>query len=221
MAASILVAYYSMTGRTRAIANEISRATGADIEEIREPRRREGLPGLWTALLDSLARRRTPILPPNRNPAHYDIVIIGGPIWAGRMAPPLRTFAKRHAARAPQVAFFCTAGGRKGDAAFADLQRLCRKAPRATWLVDARHLEPCAHRAEMGHFVSNAARSALAKTPKHQRRDQQEEPDRKFVEPQECIQEAVDLRVGEREPTLVQTMHRTSQSDRGDECQQQ
>ena len=103
MAASILVAYYSMTGRTRAIANEIRRATGADIEEIREPRRREGLPGLWTALLDSLARRRTPILPPNRNPAHYDIVIIGGPIWAGRDGAPIA-----HVRQAPCRA--CAAG---------------------------------------------------------------------------------------------------------------
>ncbi len=167
MAASILVVYYSMTGRTRAIANEIRRATGADIEQIREPRMRQGLAGVFRALFDAIVRRSTPVLPPNRDPACYDIVIIGGPIWAGRMATPVRTFARRHVARAPQVAFFCTAGGPTADAAFADLERLCRKAPRATWLVDARHLETTAHRAELGHFITNAARDVLAKTPRH------------------------------------------------------
>ena len=162
MAASILVAYYSMTGRTRAIAKEIGRATGADIEEIREPRMREGVPGLWRALLDALARRRTPILSPHRDPAHYDLVIIGGPIWAGRMGSPVRAFAKQYLGQARQVAFFCTAGGPKADEAFADLQRLCGHAPSATWPVDAKHLEAESHRAELAHFVAQATRTVRA-----------------------------------------------------------
>lgn len=160
MAARILIAYFSMTGRTRPIAKEIARATGADIEEIREPRRREGLPGVWRALLDALLRRTPPIVEPTRDPAHYDVVIVGGPIWAGRLASPVRCYARRHASRAPQVAFFCTAGGSKADAAFADLQRLCQRAPRATCLVDAHHLEPEAHRAEIAHFIAHAARAS-------------------------------------------------------------
>lgn len=159
MTARILIAYFSMTGRTRPIAKEIARATGADIEEIREPRLREGLPGVWSALVDALLRRTTAINAPVRDPADYDVVIVGGPIWAGRLACPVRRYARDHASRAPQVAFFCTAGGQKADAAFADLQRLCKHVPRATCLVDAHHLEPEAHRAAIAHFIAHAARA--------------------------------------------------------------
>ena len=160
MAARILIAYFSMTGRTRPIAKEIARATGADIEEIREPTRREGVRGIGSALVDALLRRTTAIMEPMRDPADYDVVIVGGPIWAGRLASPVRRYARQHASRAPQVAFFCTAGGQKADAAFADLQRLCRHAPRATCLVDANHLEPEAHRAAIAHFIAHAARAS-------------------------------------------------------------
>jgi flavodoxin len=162
MTASHLIVYFSMTGRTRPIANEIRRVTGGDIEEIREPDRREGLPGIWRGLLDAMLRRCPPILVPNKNPAQYDVVIVGGPIWAGRMASPVRTYAKRYLRQAPEVAFFCTAGGRKADAAFEDLQRLCELQPRATWLVDARHLEPEAHRAELAHFIAQIRRTVRA-----------------------------------------------------------
>jgi len=160
MAASILIVYYSMTGRTRPVANELCRATNADLEEIREPERRTGLPGIFRALFDALLRRRTEIVKPMHDPAHYDLVILGGPIWAGRLASPVRSFARKYGPRAKQLAFFCTAGGPKADAAFADLQRLCDRAPRATCLVDASHLEPEAHRGELAHFVAQALRAS-------------------------------------------------------------
>lgn len=159
---SVLIVYFSMTGRTRPIAKELCRATDADLEEIREPRLREGLPGIWRSLLEAMLRRRTPVLAPVHDPARYDIVIVGGPIWAGRMAAPVRTFAERYLKRARQVAFFCTAGGRQADDAFADLQRLCEHAPCATWLVDAKHLEAESHRAELAHFVAQASRASRA-----------------------------------------------------------
>lgn len=159
---SVLIVYFSMTGRTRPIVKELCRATGADIEEIREPRLRDGLPGVWRALLDAVLRRRTPVLAPIHDPAGYDLVILGGPIWAGRMASPVRAFASQYVKQARRVAFFCTAGGQKADEAFADLQRLCGHAPCATLLLDAKHLEPESHRAELAHFVAQATRSVRA-----------------------------------------------------------
>lgn len=162
MATSTLVAYYSMSGHTRAVADEIRAAIGADIEEIREPHARRGLPGAMRALFDALLRRRPAILPIAHDPARYDLLVLGGPVWGGRMAAPVRTYAKRHAAQAPQVAFFCTEGGHGADAAFADLERLCLHAPKATLVVDEKHLEPANHRAALGHFASCMPRSTRA-----------------------------------------------------------
>ena len=159
MVARTLIVYYSMTGRTRPIANELRRAMNADIEEIREPARRTGLPGIWRALFDAILHRRTKILPPSHDVVSYDLIVLGGPIWAGKLATPVRSFARQHGSRVAQMAFFCTAGGPKADSAFADLQRLCGRAPRATCLVDASHLEPESHRAQLAYFVAQALRA--------------------------------------------------------------
>lgn len=43
-----LIAYYSMSGHTRALAEEIRLTLSADIEEIREPRQRRGFSGVMS-----------------------------------------------------------------------------------------------------------------------------------------------------------------------------
>lgn len=162
MAHRILIACYSMTGHTRRLADEILATFGADaeLEQIAEPRPRRGLPGVLRALFDAVLRREVRISPLDRDPARYALLVLGGPVWAGRLAPPVRTYARRHAAAAPRVAFFCTQGGGGADAAFDDLGQLCGRAPCATLAVDARHLDPAAHRDALARFAA-AARNAV------------------------------------------------------------
>ncbi|MHB8911560.1 MAG: flavodoxin family protein [Lysobacter sp.] len=154
MSAKTLIAYYSMTGHTRRIANEVRDVTGAELEEISEPRPRQGFAGVLRALFDGVARRTPPILVGSHNPADYDLLVIGGPVWAGRMAAPVRSYAKRYGASAPHVAFFCTEGGRGAEAAFADLEKLCRHPPEATLVVDAAHLPAIEHHVALRRFTS-------------------------------------------------------------------
>jgi hypothetical protein len=157
MNTNALIAYYSMGGHTRAIANELRDATGADIEEIEEPNRRHGPMGAVRALFDAVARREPPIQPIKHEPGRYQVLLIGGPVWAGRMASPVRSFAKRYAASAPHVAFFCTEGGRGAETAFADLKALCGREPEATLVVDADHLLPASHRNDLSTFTARVS----------------------------------------------------------------
>jgi flavodoxin len=154
MAAQTLIAYYSMSGHTRKLANEIRNATGAVLEEISEPHPRHGFSGVVRALVDAVGRRTPPILAAANNPADYDLLVIGGPVWAGRMAAPVRTYAQRYGAQAAHVAFFCTEGGRGADTAFADLEKLCQKPPDATLVVDAAHLPIIEHAVPLSSFTS-------------------------------------------------------------------
>jgi len=154
MAGNTLVAYYSMSGNTRRIANEIRDATGADIEEIGEIKPRKGVGGAIRALFDAVTRRTPPILVADHDPADYDLLVIGGPVWAGRIASPVRTYAKRYGTHAQHVAFFCTEGGRGAQSAFADLQKLCQRAPEATLVVDAEHLPQVEHHVALGRFTA-------------------------------------------------------------------
>lgn len=160
MTTRALVAFYSMSGNTRAIANEIHNALGADIEEITEPHSRHGLSGAVRAMFDALTRREPPIYPASYDPSQYDILLLGGPVWAGRMAAPVRTYAERYGTAAPHVAFFCTEGNKHGaESAFADLEKLCQRTPEATLKVDTDHLTSEAHRSELGRFTASVSLS--------------------------------------------------------------
>lgn len=162
MAQRILIACYSMTGHTRMLAGEIRAAFGtdADLEHIGEPRPRRGFSGVLRILLDVALRREAPISPIERDPAGYALLILGGPIWAGRLASPVRTYARRHGGVVPRVAVFCTQGGGGADSAFDEIGQLCGRAPCATLAVDARHLDADAHRDALAHFAAKA-RAAL------------------------------------------------------------
>jgi flavodoxin len=161
----VLLAYYSMTGHTRELVQELRSALDADVEEIHEPQTRRGFSGVLRALYDATLRREPPIESPRRDPASYDVLAIGGPVWAARMASPLRSYAHRHAGRAQRVAFFCTEGGRGEREAFDDLAKLCGKTPEATLAVDAKHLPPETHRDALHHFV--ATLQATPSSPGH------------------------------------------------------
>ncbi len=162
MTPRILIAYYSMGGNTHGLAVEIREALAgdADVERIREPRNREGVVGTLGAMLDAVARRQPPIDPILMDPARYDLLFLGGPVWAGRIASPVRTYTSSQGSRAARVAFFCTEGGSGHDGAFMDLARLCGRAPVAVLAIDAQHLEPSRHRDALAGFVS-AARVTL------------------------------------------------------------
>jgi flavodoxin len=149
----LLVCFYSMTGNTRRLAQEVQRATGARLEELREPWPRRGLVGVIRALFDGMTRRLPPVLPVNHDPAELDLLIVGGPIWAGRVAAPVRSYMARDGHRAHRVAFFCTEGSRGSDMAFADLEALCRRERVASLVVDASHLDTGAHRDALADFA--------------------------------------------------------------------
>lgn len=148
-----LVAYFSLSVNTRRLAEEIAAALGADLEEIREVRPRRGIAGVFRALFDTLLRRDARLLPPVRSAKDYEVLVLGGPIWAGHLAAPVRTFARLHAAAPRRVALFCTQGGRGAEGAFAELQGAMDRPHGAVLAVDAAHLAPEAHADALRRFV--------------------------------------------------------------------
>lgn len=163
---SILIMFFSMGGHTRRLAEEIRSATDADIEEIIELRPRHGVRGMLRALWDASLRRKPGVLAAKHNLADYDLLALGGPIWARHLAAPVRTFAEHHGPRAKRVAFFCTEGKQGAETAFADLEKLCQHKPVATLAVDTQHLAPADHRSELGRFVACLRRGELPESRK-------------------------------------------------------
>lgn len=108
----ILIAYYSLTGRTERVAEEIVSKLKSDVEKIIDKKKRKGLFGFLFAGRDAFRERLTEIEKPSKDPSKYDLVILGTPVWAGNITPALRTYLNLFKGSFKKLAFFTTSGGR-------------------------------------------------------------------------------------------------------------
>ena len=120
-----LVVYYSMSGNCEMVAGKIKELAGADVLRI-DPEKAFPNSGFkkffWGG--KSAVMGDTPALKPyDFDASLYDIVIIGFPVWASRMAPPLKTFVADNleALKGKKVASFACQGGSGAEKAFSQL----------------------------------------------------------------------------------------------------
>lgn len=134
----VLVAYYSLTGHTRQVADAIVAACEADTEAITDVRSREGFFGWWRSGREAWLDRPGEIGAVEKDPGDYDLVILGTPVWAGRVSSPMRAYLTRQGARCKRVALFCTQGGAGAERALRQMAELCGREPVATLVVNER-----------------------------------------------------------------------------------
>jgi flavodoxin len=125
----ILIVYYSRTGMTRAVAELLAAQLLCDIEDITEVTNRTGARGYFQCMREAMFKRGAVIHPPVKDPADYDLVVIGTPVWAWSVAPPVSGYIVANKARLPEVAFFCTLGNTGAERVFAQLRRLTGRSP--------------------------------------------------------------------------------------------
>lgn len=109
---SNLVVYYSRTGNTEQVGQEIASQLNADIEKIKEKKEWKGKFGILCASLAALFKRESEITT-NKNPKDYDLIIIGTPVWAGHIPPAVRHYLTGNTFN--QVACFCTFRNHEGS----------------------------------------------------------------------------------------------------------
>ena len=120
-----LVAFYSRTGNTKKIAEEISKNLDAEIDEIIDEKNRKGMVGFVTAGRDAMKKSLTKIKY-KKNPANYSLVIIGTPNWANAMCPAIRTYLMENKNKIKKFAFFSASGGDDGGRVASSMQELCK-----------------------------------------------------------------------------------------------
>jgi len=161
-----LVAYYSRTGNVAKVADEVARELGADVERIIDRKDRRGIRGWLRAGSDSTRRKPADIVEPSRDPAEYDLVIIGSSIWNKTITTPVRAYMHKFPGRFPRVAFFVNTGFNRYAGAFEELGGLAGKAPVATLVIHDRELKRGAHLAKIQEFVGQLAGPFPAQTDK-------------------------------------------------------
>jgi len=110
-AKKILVVYYSKTGNTERVAKDVASALGADLEKVIDRKDRHGFFAFFTSGRDAQKKRETEIEPPQKNPADYDLVVVGTPVWAWNITPAIRTYLDMQKGKFKNIAYIITAGG--------------------------------------------------------------------------------------------------------------
>ena len=104
----ILILYYSLTGNTKASCEALQKVLGADILEIKDLRNRSGKWGFFKTAIASLIGRPTKIEPEHPNLSPYSFIILGSPIWTGKLSMAIRTLIDRNRFDGKKVVIFTT-----------------------------------------------------------------------------------------------------------------
>ena len=126
----MLVAYFSHSGNTRTVAEQIREATGADIFEI-EPA--AAYPTNYQAVVDQAKKEVNSGFKPAlkskpENLGKYDIIFVGSPCWWYTIAPPVATFLSSYDLSGKTIAPFMTHEGSRMGHSEADIKKLCTTA---------------------------------------------------------------------------------------------
>jgi flavodoxin len=125
----ILVAYFSHSGNTREIANQIHKSAGSDIFEIQSVK---PYPHNYDAVVEQakqeLESDHKPALKTKmENIKPYDLVYIGYPIWWGTFPAPVKTFLSEYDFSGKTILPFCTHEGSGLGRSVTDISNLCQK----------------------------------------------------------------------------------------------
>jgi flavodoxin len=148
-----LVVYYSRTGNTEKVANEIAQALGADTETIIDKKSRKGPIGWLSAGKDSTRKIPADIEEPKKEPSAYELVVIGTPVWAWTVSAPVLAYLNKFTGKLPEVAFFLTYDGNM-EKTFEDMTAAAGKTPKATLAVHHKELKRGAHAGQVKEFVA-------------------------------------------------------------------
>jgi hypothetical protein len=106
----LLVAFFSRSGNTARVAQDLATRLGADIEPIHDTQHRVGWLGYLRAAMHAWQQNPAVIDPPRCSPADYSLTLVGTPVWAWQMTPAIRAYLQQTRGKHHRLAFFITAG---------------------------------------------------------------------------------------------------------------
>ena len=111
-----LVAYFSATGTTKRVAQNLAKATGADIYEIKPLKPYTSADLNWhdnnsrSSVEMNDSKSRPEIVADNFSVDNYDIIYLGFPIWWGTAPKVVHTFLEKYDFSGKKIIIFATSG---------------------------------------------------------------------------------------------------------------
>jgi flavodoxin len=123
----VLVVYYSKTGNTERVAKQVASALHADIEKLIDKKNRNGLWAFFGAGRDAMKKNKTVLEPLQKDPANYDLVVLGTPVWAGNITPAIRTYLDMNKDKLKHTAYIITSGSAPAEKVIPSCEELTGK----------------------------------------------------------------------------------------------
>ena len=117
-----VVVYYSLTGKTKLVAQAIAGALNARLVEITEKKNRKLGPLIYLfGGFAAMTNRGSKISPVDVDLKQYERVFVGSPIWASRPVPAVNSFIYQTSFEGRNVMPFFSMGGDNSETALANI----------------------------------------------------------------------------------------------------
>ncbi len=118
-----LVVYYSLTGKTKLVAQVIAEALKATLVEIKETKPRKSGPLVYLiGGFAAITNQGSKLNPIDVDLEQYETIFIGSPIWASRPAPAVNSFIYQTDFEGRRIVPFFTMGGNNSERALANMK---------------------------------------------------------------------------------------------------
>lgn len=143
-----LIVYYSRTGITKKVGESIKNKLNCEVEEIFTVKNVSGVLGYIVCGKQATTKKPAEIKPTVKNPADYDLVIIGTPIWGWNISGPIRAYLMNNVGKFKKIACFCTMGGSGADTAFREIEKITSLKPIADLAILTKEARKCEEKVE-------------------------------------------------------------------------
>lgn len=159
-----LVIYYSLEGNTRLIAKAVAETLQAKLLELQPVKSipNKGLFKFFWGGKQVMMKERPELQPFTINPAEYELIVLGTPVWASSYVPAFRTLLAQSPLKGKQIALFCCYAGNAGKT----FEALKAELPGNTFLGDIGFLNPGKTPDISGKTAKDWANSILEKAGK-------------------------------------------------------
>ena len=152
-----LIVYYSLSGNTEEAAKKIAKELGADLLKLETVK---AMPKSFAAQImvggGQVAFNHIPKLKPlDVDPASYDEIILGSPIWNSKGVPAVNAFLKDEKAAAKVTSLFFLSGGGEVQKGLTAITKLLPNLKNTVSLLDKKHEDSKDNDAKIAEFVKS------------------------------------------------------------------
>jgi len=148
-----LIIYFSRSGHTEKIGKELAKRLDADLESIKDKKKREGILGWIKSGRDSLKKKTTSIEKVKHKPQNYDVILIGTPVWAGNVPPATRALLKKYHRKIDNIAFFSTSKSGDTSEMYNTMARTVDIEPISTLSITEKEMKKGTYQEKIGEFI--------------------------------------------------------------------